>query len=80
MTLRLSMAMASSFKEVAKYRKMNSIESVADTPSDTKAAHSQRVVQLKGYQRKYKANLENISIHIINENATSDLHTYPQQK
>ena len=56
----------------------NFIESVVGTPSDVEVARSKKVVQLKGYQRKHKANLENIVVHIVNDRVDLDLHTYLQ--
>ena len=58
----------------------NSTEFVADIPSVAEVAHSKRVIQLNRDQRKRKANIENLTIYIVNENADPNLRTYLQQK
>ena len=54
------------------------MESMVGMPNDAEMAHSKRVVQVKGDQKKCKANSENIVVHIVNEQAHLDLRTYLQ--
>ena len=58
----------------------NSSKSVVGTPSDVEVAHSMWVVQLKGEHKKCNPNVDNLAIHIVNENVDPDMHSYQKQK
>ena len=58
----------------------NCNELVVGIPSKAKMAHSKQVVQLKGEYKKRKDDVDNLVVHIVNENADPNLLTYLKQE